>query len=51
MWDNIRKILYKACDVLELLMAGAVAVGIVIAAMTLWPDGCGSFFALSGCGF
>ena len=35
MWDNIRKILYKACDVLELLMAGAVAVGIVIAAMTL----------------
>ncbi len=38
MWDNIRKILYKACDVLELLMAGAVAVGIVIAAMTLWPE-------------
>ena len=38
MWDKIRKILYKVCDVLELLMAGAVGAGIVIAALTLWPE-------------
>ena len=38
MWDKIRKILYKVCDVLELFMAGAVGAGIVIAALTLWPE-------------
>lgn len=38
MWDKIRKILYKVCDVLEMFMAGAVGAGIVIAALTLWPE-------------
>lgn len=38
MWDKIRKILYQICDVLELLMAAAVACGIGVAAVTLWPE-------------
>lgn len=38
MWDKVRKILYEVCDVLELLMAAAVVCGIVVAAITLWPE-------------
>lgn len=38
MWDKVRKILYEACEILELLMAAAVVCGIVVAAVTLWPE-------------
>ncbi len=38
MWDKVRKALYEACDVLELLMAAAVVCGIVVAALTLGPE-------------
>lgn len=38
MWDKVRKVLYQACDILELLMAAAVVCGIVVAALTLWPE-------------
>lgn len=38
MWDKVRKLLYEVCDVLELLMAAAVVCGIIIAAVTLWPE-------------
>lgn len=38
MWDKVRKRLHEACDVFELFMAGAVACGIVVATLTLWPE-------------
>lgn len=38
MWDKVRKILYEACEILELLMAAAVVCGIAVAAVTLWPE-------------
>lgn len=38
MWDKIRKGLFRACDVMEFFMAAAVVGGIVIAAVTLWPE-------------
>lgn len=38
MWDKIRKKLSDACDVFELFMAVAVICGIIIAAITLWPE-------------
>ncbi len=38
MWDKLRKILYEASEVMELFMAGAVVLGLLIAAITLWPE-------------
>ena len=38
MWDKVRKMLYELCDVFEFFMAAAVVLGIVIAAVTLWPE-------------
>lgn len=38
MWDKIRKVLYEACDVLEMLMAAAVVCGIIVAVLTLVPE-------------
>lgn len=38
MWDKVRKALYKACEIMELLMVAAVICGIVVAVITLWPE-------------
>lgn len=38
MWDKVRKVLYKACEIMELLMVAAVICGIVVAVITLWPE-------------
>lgn len=38
MWNKVRKVLYEACDVLELLMAAAVVCGIAVAVVTLFPE-------------
>ena len=38
MYEKMMQVLYRLCDVFELLMAGAVACGIVVAAVTLWPE-------------
>ena len=37
-WDRIRKTLYESCDILELVMAVIVGIGIVIAAIGVVPD-------------
>lgn len=36
-WDKLRKALYEVCDVMEVFMAVAVVVGIVIATIALYP--------------
>lgn len=38
MWDKVRKALYNVCEWLEIVMAGAVLIGLVIAAAALWPE-------------
>lgn len=38
MWDKLGKALFYICEWLEILMAGAVLIGLVIAAMALWPE-------------
>ena len=37
-WNRIRKTLYESCDILELVMAVIVGIGIVIAAIGVVPD-------------
>lgn len=36
-WDKLRKVLYEVCDVMEVLMAIAVVVAIIIATIALYP--------------
>lgn len=38
MWDKVRKVLFNVCEWLEIFMAVAVLVGLVIATVALWPD-------------
>lgn len=38
MWDKVRKTLYNICEWLEIIMAGAVLIGLAIATVTLWPE-------------
>lgn len=38
MWEKVRKMLYELCDIFEFFMAAAVVCGIVVAAITLWPE-------------
>lgn len=38
MWDKIRKLLYNICEWMEIVMAGAVLIGLAIATLTLWPE-------------
>lgn len=38
MWDKVRKVLYSACEIMELLMVAAVVCGIAVATVTLWPE-------------
>ena len=37
-WNRVRKILYESCDVLELVMAVIVGVGIIIAIIGVAPE-------------
>ena len=37
-WDRVRKILYESCDILELVMALIVGVGIIIAIIGVVPE-------------
>ncbi len=38
MWDKVRKTLYNVCEWLEIVMAGAVLIGLAIATAALWPE-------------
>ena len=58
MWDKVRKRIVDACDVMDMVMAAVVVIGIVIAVIGIFPqigelwrhrgDGCA--FRISGCG-
>jgi len=38
MWDKVRKRIVDACDVMDMVMAAVVVIGIVIAAIGLFPQ-------------
>ena len=59
MWDKVRKRIVDACDVMDMVMAAVVVIGIVIAVIGIFSadwrtvasqrgDGCA--FRISGCG-
>ena len=43
MWDKVRKRIVDACDVMDMVMAAVVVIGIVIAAIGIFPrlENCG----------
>ena len=38
MWDKVRKRIVDACDVMDMVMAAVVVIGIVIAAIGIFPQ-------------
>ena len=57
MWDKVRKRIVDACDVMDMVMAAVVVIGIVIAVIGIFPQigelasqrGDGCVFRISGC--
>ncbi len=43
MWDKVRKRIVDACDVMDMVMAAVVVIGIVIAVIGIFPqiENCG----------
>ena len=38
MWDKVRKRIVDACDVMDMVMAAVVVIGIVIAVIGIFPQ-------------